>query len=154
MFGRFAREVSGIEFRERGVDVVEVENYARREPFVGIVLDKLEDIDLDRLRIGPRGPQQVETEAVTASRNGFRREVRPHPEVNGQPYVFDREISAVSDSGIHGSTAIVAEVILGKVLGHGVPVTLCEMLEKAFQYNAFQPRRAWMQLLESGEGGI
>ena len=37
--GRFAREVSGIELREGGVDVVEVEHDDRCDPLVGVDLD-------------------------------------------------------------------------------------------------------------------
>ncbi len=48
--GRFAGEVAGIEFREGGVDVVEVEHDDRRDPVVGVDLDDVERLGVERLR--------------------------------------------------------------------------------------------------------
>ena len=47
--GRFAGEVSGIELREGGVDVVDVEHDDRRDPLVGVDLDDVERLVLNRL---------------------------------------------------------------------------------------------------------
>ena len=63
--GRFAGEVSGIEFRERGVDVVEVEGDVRRDPVVGVDLDDVEHIGLERCATSGA----TEGEKLTASRN-------------------------------------------------------------------------------------
>ena len=42
--GRFAGEVPGVKFLEGGVDVVEVEHDARRDPLVGVDLDDAEHL--------------------------------------------------------------------------------------------------------------
>ncbi len=52
--GRFAGEVSGIEFLEGGVDVVEVERDVRRDPVVGVDLDDAERVGMEGL--GPLIP--------------------------------------------------------------------------------------------------
>ena len=46
---RFAGEVSGIELRERGVDVVGVERDVRHDPLVGVDLGDAEDLGVERL---------------------------------------------------------------------------------------------------------
>ncbi len=48
--GRFAGEVSGIEFREGGVDVVDVEHDDRRDPLVGVDFDDVEGLDFESTR--------------------------------------------------------------------------------------------------------
>ena len=47
--GGFAGEVAGVEFGEGGVDVVEVEHDARRDPLVGVDLDDAEHLGAERL---------------------------------------------------------------------------------------------------------
>ena len=47
--GGLAGEVPGVEFLEGSVDVVRVEYDARREPFLGVYLDDVEDFDVERL---------------------------------------------------------------------------------------------------------
>ena len=47
--GRFASEVPGVEFRKRGLDIVDVERYARREPLVGVDFDDAEHLQAERL---------------------------------------------------------------------------------------------------------
>ena len=59
--GRFAGEVSGVEFLEGGVDVVEVERDACRDPIVGVDLDDGEHLGAERL-----GPLVAAREAVTS----------------------------------------------------------------------------------------
>ncbi len=49
--GRFASEVSGIEFRDGGVDFVGVEHDDRGHPLVGIDLDNHHHLDAER--VGP-----------------------------------------------------------------------------------------------------
>ena len=55
--GRFAGEVAGVELLEGGVDVVEVERDARRDPVVGVDLDDAEHLDAERPRAADRGPR-------------------------------------------------------------------------------------------------
>ena len=49
MGGRFAGEVAGIELLEGGVDVVEIEHNARRDPIIGVDLDNAEQLDCGTL---------------------------------------------------------------------------------------------------------
>ena len=51
---RFAGEVSGVEFLEGGIDVVEVEHDTRHDPLVGVDLDDAEGIDDERLGVTAR----------------------------------------------------------------------------------------------------
>ena len=53
--GRFAGEVSGVEFGEGGVDVVEVERDERDDPLVGVDLDDAERLGEKCLRPLDRG---------------------------------------------------------------------------------------------------
>ena len=55
--GRFAGEVPGVELLEGGVDVVEVEHDARRDPVVGVDLDDAEHLDGETPRVADRGPR-------------------------------------------------------------------------------------------------
>ena len=48
--GPLTREVSGIEFVECGVDVVEIEEYERRDLLIGIDLDDVNDLRVERPR--------------------------------------------------------------------------------------------------------
>ena len=70
--GRFAGEVSGVEFREGGVDVVEVEHDERRDPLVGVDLDYLRNLGVERLGslIAARVSDTSEGEALPTGRNG------------------------------------------------------------------------------------
>ena len=45
--GRFASDIAGIELRDGGVEVVEVERDERRDPVVGVDLDYLQEIRLN-----------------------------------------------------------------------------------------------------------
>ncbi len=47
MGGRFAGEVSGVELREGGVDVVGVEHDEGRDPVVGVDLDDAEQLGVE-----------------------------------------------------------------------------------------------------------
>ena len=73
--GRFAGEVSGVEFLEGGVDVVEVERDDRRDPVVGVDLDDGERPRCGTPRAARRGPSTAtsEDEALPAGRDDVRR---------------------------------------------------------------------------------
>ena len=64
--GRFAGEVAGIELRDGGVDVFEVEHDQRRDPLVGVDLDDAEDLGMERSAAG-RGPRRGTTEDQVAA---------------------------------------------------------------------------------------
>ena len=69
--GRFAGEVSGVEFREGGVDVVGVEHDDVRRPVVGVDLDDVEHIGVECLvdRCHAR-KRTTEDETLAAGRDG------------------------------------------------------------------------------------
>src|SRR3984957_18729431 len=54
--GPFAREVSGLEFFEGGVDVVGIELDVRHDPLVGVDLDDVEHLDAEISLAGVGGP--------------------------------------------------------------------------------------------------
>ena len=63
----------------------------------------------------------------------------------------------MSDAGIHDSTTIVVEYVLGQCFGHGGPVAGREVRPHALVYPAgrvFQPRRRPAEFVESGERGV
>ena len=97
--GRFAGEVAGVEFREGGVDVVEVEHDERRDPVVGVDLDDAEHLGVERLGllIAAREAGTTEGEALPAGRDDGRRQVLD-PELGGRPHVRDLGIPTVSDA--------------------------------------------------------
>ena len=69
--GSFAGEIPGIEFIESGVDVVDFEHDARRDPVVGVDLDDAEQLADELL-----GPWSRAPEADTAEERGAPRESR------------------------------------------------------------------------------
>ena len=141
--GRFVGEVPGVEFLEGGVDVVDVEHDHRRDPLVGVDLDDAEKLHRGTPRAAVRDETRVRASALTPGRNDGRRYVR-EPDVGDRPVIFDRGISTLSDSGAHHATAVVAVVVVGHRLGHGVPVAGREARPEAFEHLAcrvFQPRR-------------
>ena len=128
---RFAGEVSGVKFLEGGVDVLDVEQDSRRYPFVGVVLNDLKGIVLNRVAVEARAAPMRENEAFAPGRNDVHRDVRQQSDLGGHPQVFDCSISTLPEPGIHDPAAIVATIILGKVLRHGIPVAGREMRQEA-----------------------
>ncbi len=107
--GRFAREVPGIEFLEGGVDVVEVEHDARRDPVVGVDLDDDEHLGVERL--GPLIAARVAARVSTrrSPRVAMTVDVTFLVPTSAMARMFgDFGIPTVSDAGIHHPTAIVA----------------------------------------------
>ena len=66
--GRFAGEVPGVEFFEGGVDVVEVERDARRDPLVGVDLDDAEHLGVERLGSWSRSEKRIRQRARRSPR--------------------------------------------------------------------------------------
>src|SRR6516164_4056988 len=97
--GGFAREVSGIEFANGGVEVVEVERDYRDDPLVGVDLDDAEQLAMKCL--GPlvsfREACTTEDEALPASCNHGRRYL--HPDLGEGSHVRDVDFSTILDSG-------------------------------------------------------
>ncbi len=74
VLGRFAGKVSGIEFREGGVDVVGVERRPRHDPVVGVDLDDVDELDVECLGplVSTREARTTKDEAFPAGRNDGR----------------------------------------------------------------------------------
>src|SRR6516162_11526577 len=66
--GRFAGEVSGVEFLEGGVDLVDVEQDAGRELAFGVDFDEAEHLTTERLGppVSTREKETTEGEALSA----------------------------------------------------------------------------------------
>ena len=108
--GRFAGEVSGVEFGEGGVDVVELERDEGDDSLVGVDLDDAEHIGDECLGPLDRGPgsEDGEDKALPAGRHDGRRHVCG-PQVSDRPHVRDVGIATISDTGVYHPTAIVVE---------------------------------------------
>src|SRR6478752_2465339 len=85
--GAFAGEVTGVEFLEGGVEVVEVERDCRCDPFVGVDLDDVQDIEAELLGLptAARESSASEDDVIPTGRYGIRRlcsaEISCYPEV-------------------------------------------------------------------------
>ena len=78
MGGRFAGEVSGVEFRKGGVEVLEVEHDGRRDTAVEVGLDEAEHVSEEPLLLLVKGDAGTsENKAVAASRDDLDRDVAP-----------------------------------------------------------------------------
>ena len=73
--GRFASEISSVEFVECSVDVVDVEQEARRDPVVCVDLDDAEHFTVKRLGslISARQSESSEDKALATGCNDRRR---------------------------------------------------------------------------------
>ena len=156
--GRFAGEVPGVELGDGGVEVVEVEHDDRHDPLVGVDLDDVEDLGVERLgplvaleyrarlrtRCSPRVAMTVDVTSVTP-----RSAIAAH--------LCDHGIPTVSDARVYHSTAIVAGNVVGQHLGHRVPVAGREVRPDALVHSAcrvFQPRCRSAELIEPRERGV
>ncbi len=75
MGGRFAGEVAGVELREGGVEVVEVEHDARHDPSVGVDLDDAEQLGVETPRAAGR-TSSTDTRASRSPRVAMASDVR------------------------------------------------------------------------------
>ena len=103
---RFAGEVSSVEFLEGGVDILQVETDCRRDPFVGVVLNDLKDIDLNLVSLPAQGAKARENEAFAPGRNDRRHRGGQQPDFGRYAQVFDRGISTASDPGVDDPTTV------------------------------------------------
>ena len=123
MCGRFSGEVPGVELLEGGVDVVEFERDASREPIVGVDLDDGEHLGAERLGplVAPQEAVTTQDEALsTGCDDGGRHAL--YPDIGDRPLVGDDGIPAVSDTRAHHRTAILRGRVIGQHLRHRVPV--------------------------------
>ena len=113
--GGFAGEVLGIELLEGGVDVVDVEREERRDPVVGVDLENVEHISVERLGplVAGRETGMNEDEPLAAGRNDGLTSYACTPDVGGRPHDFDDGIGALSEAEIHERTAIVDGNVVG-----------------------------------------
>ena len=129
---RFAGEISGIEFFECSIDVVEVERDSRRDPVVGVDLHDAEPVDMEGLGalIPARGADTTESKTLPAGRNDVKREGFG-TDLGSGPHVRDLDISTVSDPDVHDPTAIIDGKVVGQYLRHRVPVAGREVIFEA-----------------------
>ena len=102
------------------------------DPLVGVDLDDAEHLGVERLGplVADRRSVTTEDEALPAGRNDCRRYVRD-PDVGDRPHVCDFGVPTVSDPGVHHSSTIVVEYVLGQCLGHRVPVAGREVTSRS-----------------------
>ena len=103
--GRFAGEVSGIELGDGRVEVFEVERDERRDPLVGVDLDDVKGIVLNRLGVAAPDSNTGEDETLPTDRYGVHHRHRK-ADVSGHLQVSDYVISTILDLGIHHPSAI------------------------------------------------
>jgi hypothetical protein len=115
VLGRFACEVAGFEFREGGVDVVEVEGDRRRDPLVAIYLNDMKGLGVERLNslATSRVARMCEGHTLAPDRNHVRRRIR-EPDIGGRSPLFDFGIPTVRDPAVHGSPAVVDGRVMGE----------------------------------------
>src|ERR1700733_7477483 len=123
MSSRFACEVSGVEFLEGGVDVVEVERDGGDDPLMGVDLEDAEHLCAKSIRplMTIQKPHTEKDQAVPAGCH-----VRPRhicdKQVGDRSHVRDLGLPTDPDSRAHYPTAIVTEEVVGDYVRHGVPV--------------------------------
>ena len=149
---RFAGDVSSVELGEGGVDVVDVEYDARRDAFIRVKLENLEDVFLNRIWVGARAAPKRENVALAPGSNDVPLDTCQQSDFGGHPQVFDCGISTAVDPGVHDSAAILEVIVLSKVLCHRIPVAGGEVLQEAFRHSVFQSPR--MKFVEPRKGGI
>jgi hypothetical protein len=156
--GSFAGEVSGVELRDGGIEVVDVKSDNRSDPLVGADLDDAEHIC--QKCFGPliavREADTHEDEAHPAGRHDGRRQVRD-PQVGDRPHVHDLGVSAMSDSRAHHPTAIVTGKVVGQYLRQGIPVACLEGRQEALGHSACRVFQSWFrpaELIEPRDRGF
>src|SRR6202035_3396568 len=114
---RLAREVSGVEFFECGVDVVDVEHDVRREPIVGVELGDAQhfDAEIPLAPVAVWGTDTGQSEALPADRNHGRRYVCQR--VRQGSKIRDHDIAPFPDTDVHHAAAIIDKTVVGQYLG-------------------------------------
>ncbi|MGZ7036322.1 MAG: hypothetical protein ACXVIQ_14005, partial [Ilumatobacteraceae bacterium] len=112
--GGLSGEVSSVEFREGGVDVVDIEHSAAYDSITGIDLDDVEAEDLKRppTLVTPCS-YTTENESLAASRNCVRTDCLD-PDVSEHGNITDRGVPTLSEADVHYMPAI----RVGRVGGH------------------------------------
>ena len=128
--GGFAGEVPGVEFREGGVDVVGVEHDARHDPLVGVDLDDVERLDVERLG-AVAAEKQIRLRARRSPRVAMTVSRICWPQCRRWPACL--AISASRPCRIPAFTTrrrSSTEHVVGQDLRHGVPVAGREVRQK------------------------
>lgn len=126
MVGRFAGDVSRVEFADGGVQVFEVVHNDVRDPIFVVDLDDVERIVLGRLGVTAGGANSREDEPLSADRNGIHHRDR-ETDFGGRLQVSDHVASTVLRLGTDDPSMIDADVVVGHRFGHGVPVASREV---------------------------
>ena len=153
--GRFAGNVARIEFGDGGVEVVEIELTSRYDPFVGVDLDDVKGIVLNRIGIAAGGANMCEDETLAADRHGAQHRYR-EADVGGRLQIFDHNISTMLILGSHDPSVIDPRIFVGHELGQGIPVAGRKMRPFAFEYarrRVLQSPLRLTKLIKSRERG-
>ena len=155
--GAFAGEVTGVEFLEGGVEVVEVERDCRCDPLVGVDLDDVQDIEAELLGLptAARESSTSEDDVIPTGRYGIRRLCSA--EISCYPEVLDEGVPPGLQVGVYHPTAVVESDVVNHHLRHGVPVAGGESLQKAIGHLAcrvFEPPRRLPEFVEPHERGV
>ncbi len=109
--GRFAGEVPGVEFLEGGVDVVGVECDAGHDSFVGVDLDDVEQLVIERVGRWSSPTDRTRLRARRSPRVAMAVDVIFVAPTSAVACASgDYGISTLSDPGVHNPTAIVVEM--------------------------------------------
>jgi hypothetical protein len=152
----FAGEVAGIELRERGVDVVGVEEDVCRDLVVGVDLDNADPVVGG---LGPVADRQIitnEDEALPAGRHDGQRYVQGANLGKGL-HVRDFGSPTVPDAGVHHPSTIVGHKVVGQCLGHAVPFAGGEVRKVALEHSiwrVFQLRRRPTEPFKPRDGRV
>ncbi len=148
-------KIASVEFAYGTVEVVQVVDDDQRESLVGVDLDDIDRIVLNRFRVAAGRPHPCEGEALAADRHDVGHPDR-EPEVGGHLQILDHGFSAASVPGIHDPSVIGAGKAFGDNGSYGSPVAGGEVRPEAFVYprrGVLEPRPR-MFCLESGLRGI
>src|ERR1700722_18365893 len=156
MGGRFAGEIAGVELRDGGVEVFEVEHDNTRDSLLGVDLHDLERIVLNRLGVTARHANSGEGEVLTAGCQDAQHRHR-EADTDGCLRIFDAGISTMQDPGVYYPPAIVDTDVLGRYVSPGLPLTASNVRVKALEYarcGVLQTRCRLAELIEPRERGI
>ena len=154
---RFATDVAPVQFGERRVEVVGVEQHDGCDSPVHIGLGDQQGVDAVRLRpVVVRRTVRREHQMLTANGDFGGREER-HPDVRDRPQIVQKRLPAATDPRVHdGPTVLVPQVFGHRRIG-GRPVTGRERRPESCARSArgvLQQRLRPIELVESGDRRI
>ncbi len=108
-------------------------NVTTREFVVGIDLDDVEGIVLNRFRVAARGADTCESEVLAANRNDTHHRYR-EADIGGRLQIVDHRVSAMLILGIDDPSVIDAGITFGYGFRQGIPVARRELRPDSLEY--------------------